>query len=235
MQSGNGRVLLVFFPPSAQTGALIDSGRLIIMHCAKKCGMFLLAALLVAAAGGGGALFLVADWLSVADPPRKADAILVLGGDFSRPFQAADLYRQGLARRIYISAPARKNDFRLLDAAGIPYPREEETVRAVLLKKGVPASAIEYLGKELISTAEEAQAARALFGKGAPRLLIVTSPYHLRRAKMIFADALPAADIRVIASSYDPFPSPWWKDQDAARNVLQELAKLVFYRLGGRF
>jgi uncharacterized SAM-binding protein YcdF (DUF218 family) len=159
----------------------------------------------------------------------------VLGGSFTRPFQAAELYRQGLARKIYVSVPAREDQLRLLDEAGIAYPRDEEVVREVLLKKGVPAAAIEYFGKDLISTAAEARAARALFAKGAPRLLVVTSPYHLRRARMTFSDALPAADIRVIATSYDPFPQVWWKDQNAARNVLLELAKISFYQLGGRF
>lgn len=206
-----------------------------IMHCAKKCGLFLLIVLIAAAVGTAAGLSQVADWLSTADRPQQAEAILVLGGSYSRPFQAADLYRQGLARRIYVSVPAREDQHRLLDEAGIAFPREEAVVREVLLKKGVPASAIEYLGKDLISTAAEARAARALFAKGAPRLLVVTSPYHLRRARMTFADALPAADIRMIASSYDPLPQAWWKDQSAARHVLLELAKISFYQLGGRY
>jgi uncharacterized SAM-binding protein YcdF (DUF218 family) len=205
------------------------------MHCAKKCGLFLLALCISLAAGAAVGLGYAGEWLSAADRPQKADAILVLGGDFSRPFQAADLYRQGLARRIYVSVPVRKDDYRLLDGAGIAYPRDEEVARQVLIKKGVPASAIEYLGKDSISTAAEAQAARGVFGRGARSLLVVTSPYHLRRARMIFSDAMPAADIRVIATGYDPFPQAWWKDQGAARNVLLELAKITYYKLGGRF
>jgi len=205
------------------------------MHCAKKCGLFLLIVFVTAAIGAAVGLSYAGEWLSAGDRPQQADAILVLGGGYSRPFQAADLYRQGLARKVYVSVPARSDEYRLLDEAGIPFPREEEVVRQVLLKKGVPASAIEYLGKDSISTAAEARAARALFANGTPRLLVVTSPYHLRRARMTFSDALPAADIRVVASSYDPFPLAWWKDQNAARNVLLELAKITFYRLGGRF
>ncbi|MBI5910730.1 MAG: YdcF family protein [Betaproteobacteria bacterium] len=207
----------------------------IIVHCAKKCGLFLLIVFFAAAIGAAAGLSYAADWLSAGDRPQKADAILVLGGGYSRPFQAADLHRQGLARKIYVSVPAREDQHRLLDDAGIAFPREEEIVRQVLLKKGVPASAIEYLGKDLISTAAEAQAARALFANGTPRLLVVTSPYHLRRARMIFRDILPAADIRVIATGYDPLPQVWWKDQNAARNVLLELAKITFYQFGGRF
>jgi uncharacterized SAM-binding protein YcdF (DUF218 family) len=205
------------------------------MHCAKKCGLFLLIVFIAAAIGAAVGLSYAGEWLSVGDRPQKADAILVLGGGYSRPFQAADLYRQGYARKIYVSVPAREGQYRLLDEAGVPFPREEEVVRQVLLKKGVPASAIEYFGKESVSTAAEAQAARVLFAGGAPKLLIVTSPYHLRRARITFADALPAAEIRMIATSYDPFPLAWWKDQNAARNVLLELAKISFYKLGGRF
>ncbi len=205
------------------------------MHCAKKCGLFLLSVLVAAAFGAVVGLRYVGDWLSVADQPQKADAILVLGGDFSRPFEAADLYRRGYARVVYVSVPARENQYRLLDEAGLPFPREEDVVREVLLKKGVPAAAIQFFGKDSISTAAEARAARALLAKQAPRLLVVSSPYHLRRARMIFTDALPAADIRMIATSYDPFPQAWWKNQSAARNVLLELAKIAYYELGGRF
>ena len=206
-----------------------------IMHCAKKCGLFLLVVFFAAAIGAAVGLSYAGEWLSVGDQPQKADAILVLGGSFTRPFQAADLYRQGFARKIYVSVPAREDQYRLVDEAGVSFPREEEVVRQVLLKKGVPASAIEYFGNGSLSTAAEAQAARVLFGKGAPRLLVVTSPYHLRRARMTFSAALPAADIRVIATSYDPLPLAWWKDQSAARNVLLELAKITYYKLGGRF
>jgi hypothetical protein len=41
--------------------------------------------------------------------------------------------------------------------------------------------------------------------------------------------------VRIVPTPYDPFPARWWTDQDAARNVLLELAKIAFYRLGGRF
>jgi uncharacterized SAM-binding protein YcdF (DUF218 family) len=205
------------------------------MHCAKKCGLFLLITLFAAAAGSAIGLGYLAGWLSAADAAQKSDAILVLAGGFSRPFEAADLYRKGYAGKVYVSVPMRESQHRLLDDAGVAYPREEAVVREVLLKRGVPAAAIGFFGRDSVSTAAEAQAARALFGQDAHTLLIVTSPYHLRRTRMIFTDALPGADIRVIATSYDPFPASWWKDQNAARNVLLELPKIAFYRLGGRF
>ena len=62
------------------------------MHCAKKCGLFLLIVFIAAAIGAAAGLTYAADWLSAGDRPQKADAILVLGGGYSRPFQAAGAY-----------------------------------------------------------------------------------------------------------------------------------------------
>jgi hypothetical protein len=108
---------------------------LIIMHCAKKCGLFLLVVFFAAAIGAAAALSYAGEWLSAGDRPQQADAILVLSGDYARSFHAADLYRQGFARRIYVSVPARDDQYRLLDEAGIAFPREEEVVRQVLLNR----------------------------------------------------------------------------------------------------
>ena len=52
------------------------------MHCAKKCGLFLLVAFFAAAIGAAVGLSYAGEWLSVGDRPQEADAILVLGGRF---------------------------------------------------------------------------------------------------------------------------------------------------------
>jgi uncharacterized SAM-binding protein YcdF (DUF218 family) len=205
------------------------------MHCAKKCGLFIVLTLLGIGIVSAIATGFAAEWLSVSDKPQKSDAIIVLGGDFSRPFQAADLYKQEFAAKVYVSSPVREHSLRLLDEAGIAFPRQEEVYRQILLKKGVPADAIEFFGKELISTAAEAKTVQALFAGKAHKLIVVTSPFHLRRTRMIFTDALPDTDIRFVATAYEPLPKQWWTSQDAARNVLLEIPKIVFYRIGGRF
>jgi hypothetical protein len=41
--------------------------------------------------------------------------------------------------------------------------------------------------------------------------------------------------VHVVASAYEAFPARWWTEQEAARNVLLESAKIVYYKLGGRF
>lgn len=75
----------------------------------------------------------------------------------------------------------------------------------------------------------------AELGRDKPlKLLVVTSPYHVRRAAMIFRQAYGGAHV-VVGTPYEPFPREWWRSQDAARNVLLELAKITFYLVGGRF
>jgi uncharacterized SAM-binding protein YcdF (DUF218 family) len=187
----------------------------------------------VLAIGGGAGL--AAHWLSNQDQPEKADAILILAGDPSRAFHAADLYASGYADKIYISRPVRLASLRLLDESGVPFPRYEDIDRQVLIRKGVPENAILVLERPSGSTAEEAiNTAKLLAGRRA-RLLLVTSPYHVRRARMVFRDLLPNAELMVVATPYETFPAKWWQSQDAARSVLLEMTKIVFYLAGGKF
>jgi hypothetical protein len=52
---------------------------------------------------------------------------------------------------------------------------------------------------------------------------------------MVFRDKMKGCRFRVLATPYEPFPTKWWTDQDAARNVILEVAKILFYKFGGRF
>jgi len=174
-------------------------------------------------------------WLQYSDRPEKSDAIIVLAGNPTRAFYAADLYLKGYAPEIYISKPIRSHHERLLDELGVPFPYAEEIYKQVLLKKGVSDSHIQIFGKSSISTVEEAAAIKELFKNSRKRLLVITSPYHGRRAKMIFGNVLKGYDVRIIGTAYEPFPKRWWTNQDSARNVVLEVVKILFYKLGGSF
>ncbi len=205
------------------------------MSCFKRCLLFILALLVVVSASAATGLYYAARWLQHAEQPAKADAIIVLSGDFARVFEAAELYRAGYAPRVYLSAAVREPSLLLLDREGIAFPQIEEVSRQILLQKGVPATAISWLAKDMVSTAAEAQAARAIVARGERRLLVITSSFHTRRAGIIFRQALPDAEVRMLPTRYEVFPDNWWRDQNAARNVLLEAAKLAFYFAGGRF
>lgn len=203
------------------------------VRAALKVGEHLLVGLVFA----GAALLLTAGyWLQSADSPAPSDAMVVLMGDYVRPFRAAELHRLGMAKKIYVGRAYRRAGQRLLDKNFVSYPREEEIYKAVLLKKGVSPDDVEYYGDELRSTVQEAETLAAqLAGHPPARLLVVTSPAHVFRARKIFSDAFPGSEVRVDAAPRERFSLAWWTDQDAARSVFLELPKIVYYLLGGRF
>ena len=86
-------------------------------------------------------------WI-VSDPVTRADAIVVLGGNFHfRPTVAADLYRRRLADKILVS---RTPDTEKSRRGGIL--ADTDLNRAALLRSGVPAAAIEDFGHDNAST-----------------------------------------------------------------------------------
>lgn len=168
-------------------------------------------------------------------PPGKADAGFVLAGDFTRASYAADLYQEGFIPRIWLSRPERERSLRHLDTVGVPYPRQEEINRSVLLKKGVPPEQIELLGNEVVSTIEEARALADVLNQRQDihTVLLITSRFHVRRAEAIFKKVLgarPGFAIYAVGTPYDGFiADQWWTDRESARQVVLETAKWLLF------
>jgi len=201
----------------------------------KLISRILLLVLLLFCIGISVFFFYAGYWLQVNDVPAKADAIVALAGPPTRAFYAADLYNQGYASKIYITVPVREHALQLIDELGIEVPRAEQIYRQVLIKKSVPPDKIYFIGKDLISTADEAETINRFFKSRDCRLLVVTSPFHVRRCRIVFHDMIEKCDIRVLGTTYEPFPEKWWTNQESARNVLMEMFKIAFYMCGGRF
>ena len=174
-------------------------------------------------------------WLKTDNKPVRADAIIVLGGEPLRAFYAADLYRIGYADQVYVSRPRVSRTIQMLEEIGVPFPHEEELYRQILEKKGVPERNIHIFGKSSMSTKEEAEVLHSLFSGPKCQLLVVTSPHHVRRAEMIFNDIMEDCQMMVTATPYDSFKEKWWTDKDTAINVITEMSKILFYKLGGSF
>jgi len=204
------------------------------MQCLKRCVLAILAACAFALVLAAFGAYHLAAWLNDPNAPQRADAIVVLGDDLTRVLQGAELYRSGYAPRVLLSVPARSPRALTLEREGLSELWFEEAGRTLLLRHDVPDTAIGTFGQRLRSTVEEARALRDLFPDGTPTLLIVSSPYHVRRARTVFRDALPHARILVVASRYEPYPDRWWTDRHVAVQVALECAKLTYFTLGGR-
>ncbi len=152
---------------------------------------------------------------------------------------------------------------RLLVELGWPDIAPNEVRARALAHLGVPREATAAFGDRLISTLEEAEALRAYLGDRdslvgacpdrrtgthpgsspgqafagtcAARLILVTSPYHTRRVRIIFGDVMPATRFVVVATPEGRIASRWWGDQFSAIATVLETAKIVNYRLGGVF
>ena len=183
------------------------------------------------------AVFLLAGyWMQTSDEPQPSDAMVVLGGSYYRAYYAADLYAQGYAPRIYISRTRRYRTDLLMEELGYRIPRQEEVNARILTARGVPTSAITPYGEEVMSTAMEAQELARTLGPGPRRLLVVTSPSHVHRARLVLRDNLPQGyDLRVTATPYESLPKNWWSTQRSAIEVLTETAKTLYYLAGGKF
>jgi uncharacterized SAM-binding protein YcdF (DUF218 family) len=196
-------------------------------------GAITLVLLALAAVG----LLFAGDWLRAADAPAHADAIVVLAGAPERAMYAADLLRQGYAPVVYVSRPARERGHRTLEQFGIVLPDEEHVNRTILQKRGVADQYIRVYVKPSINTLDEARAARSSLPPGTRAIMVVTSPYHVRRVKMVFGDVFAdtGTSVTVVAGPYEPFPDRWWTEQDSARQTILELMKVIFYKLGGSY
>lgn len=186
---------------------------------------------------GGGLVLSAGLWLRMDDQPRQAAAIVILAGDIRRAIHAADLYHQGHAPVIYVSRPHYEPSEPLMQLGWV-FPRQEDQMRLVLARKGVPDGAVRVYGQDLLSTVQEGEALRNELNRdGLPPgpLLVVTSPYHCRRAKLILSGIVRDRDLIMTATPYERFDVKWWAHQGSANAVVSEVAKFVFYALGTPF
>ena len=167
-------------------------------------------------------------WL-VNEPPLKADAIIILGGGAQfRSFEAARLYQQGLAPRVLVM----NSELRSTDREELTIP-DQELVRRTLLRKGVPASAIEIAGTNLTSTFEEALTTREwVKATGARTLLIPTGAFQARRARWVFHKGLRGTGVEVRVLAIGPEECDrWWKTEATLIDFQNEVIKYGFYRI----
>src|SRR5262245_22398881 len=194
----------------------------------------LLVLVVVLAVRGAGRFLVVADPL-----PTHADAIVMLAGSLSdRVLETAHLYHTGVAPVVILTRIGLRPAAVALRERGVRVPEEHDLARAALIALGVPAHAIRVLARRAQSTRTEARAiARWACRHGVRRLVVVTSPTHTRRARLILARTLgPDIALSVQPAPAEVFPAKqWWRHRRAMKDVLVEYEKLVAYWLVERW
>ncbi len=169
------------------------------------------------------------------DPLVKADAIVVLaGGTPQRELEAADLYAAGYAPKIILTLERNSPAGDVLRQRGIAFETPTELKRRILRSLKVPDTAIILLDRtHATSTKMETDLVSDWVAMNpVQRIIVVTSPYHTRRAALTFSRALRHNGVEIVAhpASHEPWTSDaWWTDREQLKNGLVEIQKLVFY------
>jgi uncharacterized SAM-binding protein YcdF (DUF218 family) len=167
--------------------------------------------------------------LRISAAPASADAIVVFaggvgesgqagGGYQERVKEAVDLYRAGFAPRMILQS-----------GFTFAFP-EAEIMRDLALSQHVPDAAI-LLETTAANTYEDvARVGAMLQDRGWHTVLLVSSPYHMRRAVLVWKKQAP--DVRVIPT---PVPQSQFYAHDRGasldqlRGILREYMALAVY------
>ena len=158
--------------------------------------------------------------LDVEDPLKPADVIVALSGDTgARTETAVELWRQKLAPMIIFAGAS---EDRTSVASG-------ELMKREAIAKGVPDAAI-LVEPSSSTTQENARlVANLMKARGLTAAILVTSPYHQRRASNLFGREFgPALLTFTNYPARDPEwdPNTWWLHEPARTLTVVELAKL---------
>ena len=146
----------------------------------------------------------IAEPLRMAEPPRPAHAIVVFaggvgesgkagGGYQERVKKAVDLYRAGYARQVIVSS------------GYVGAFREAEIMRELAVAHGVPQDAV-ILETAAVNTYENvAFVNRILTERGWSDILLVSSPYHMRRAMATWRKVAPGARVVPVPVTFSEF------------------------------
>ena len=166
---------------------------------------------------GGFVLFVT--YVSTAKPPvslPKVDGIVVLtGADGTRLLVGANLLQNGHGERLLISGvnPTIK-------------PAQIQALLKLELEQFICCVDLDYEAENTYDNAQEtANWAKAL---GFEKILLVTSAYHMPRAKMEIASAMNGIEIVAypVATEHSD-DMPWWGGWDKTRLLLREYGKLL--------
>jgi len=173
-------------------------------------------------------LLSLGNFLIVGDDLHPADLIHVLGGDVERVDYGIDLYKQGYGRKILFTGG--RVELPLVKTTYSRLAREYAESKGALAEDILPDESTATSTFEEVLELEEILQHEA----SVRSLIIVSSPYHLRRARWIFKKGLNNR----VALQFAPVPfeksrqkQRWWTEELSLQSVVNEYLKLPLYVL----
>jgi len=168
---------------------------------------------------------LLTNFLSPRDELQKVDAIVAISGGNTtdRAEQAIKLYEEGWGKQIVFSGAA-------LDPLS---PSNADVMREFAKRTGIPQEVIQ-IEEEARTTAENAEKSEQIVKEqNFKSIILVTSPYHQRRAYMEFRDTL-GPDVTIInyPVENDNWATTWWFKPTGWYMTVSETVKvgLTFFK-----
>ena len=162
----------------------------------------------------------VGHWLDLSDPLGHADAIVAISGDTgARAESAIALWKQGYAPVLIFSGGS--SDPESVASA--------ELMKRAAVAAGVPANAIIVEGSSATTEENAQRVAELMKTAGLRSAILVTSPYHQRRAALLFEREFDRAGLSFRnhpADDPDWDANLWWTSEPSRSLTLVELAKL---------
>lgn len=191
-----------------------------------KCrtALGLLALLLIAAVIFHHPLLMaVGDYLTVSEPPTSVDVIRVMGGHPERYQYAMALYEQGHGSQLVFSFEQRWEP--LLQRS------RTEIVRSFAESKDIDPENVSTFFTS--STFEEARVTKEYVREQqAESLLVISSPFHMRRVAATFERVMgDQAELHFTSVPFEQsaYHRQWWRDEDSISAVVHEYASLIYY------
>ena len=173
-------------------------------------------------------------WLVVDEPLARSDVIFVTDGKTpQRELEGAALLQEGWAPRVALTLPREPISEDVRRLAGEPAQQEHSS--RILRRRGVPEAASVRLERMVDNTEQELQAgfdyARA---QGFRRVIIVSSPYHTRRIRVIWRSRFEAEIPAVVrVTRYEPVdPARWWRSRRSLEEISHEVFGITNFLLG---
>ena len=173
--------------------------------------------------------WLAGSYLAVQQPPMVSDAIVVFSGDGEagyvnqsyqrRTLDAINYYKAGYAPIIILSS-GKYQAF-----------SEVEIMKSLLIDRGVPEGSIHIVGKYPRSTYENVILVKEKLIKFRVKsILLITSPYHSRRAILVWKKAMP--NLFLIAPEVIDTPktsTQWGASMNQIKVIFYEYAAISYY------
>lgn len=194
----------------------------------KKFLGWLVAIVLIVVIFGFAGFVGIGYYLSPQNEAQKSDAIVVVSGGqtTSRAQKGIELFKQGYAPVVIFSGAA-------LDDG----PSNAFAMREQALAAGIPSDRI-YIDEISQNTYENAIHTKEIINTiGAKKIILVTSPYHQRRANQTFRAVLGQSYEVLGVSAFDDrwSKSQWWRRGFPLFITLSELWKLGYVNVTGSY